>query len=255
MASIPCKTNPMGKSKEPYFSLIVKPGILGDMEYGFTPYWNEGGYCRVLDWGDGVAENAVTSGTVLIHTYSVAGTYKIKIVGDCWKVIFGKDTSYAPLIYDSNLKWDFLGNITDASEMFYNSQNAVFTVYNLPRFLRIGMSAFYNCRKASFYIQKLPDTLTDSAFMFMYCINMYYLGSLSKNINNSSSMLRYCTNLSISLDDLAKTAPENDWESLTGINNMFDGCPLVTGSRSAFLAKCPNVTNTTDAFRGTNTTE
>ena len=254
--AIPMTMNPMGRSSgEPYFSLIVKPGILGGMEYGFTPHWNEGGYCRVLDWGDGVAENAVTSGTVIKHTYTIAGTYKIKIVGDCWKVIFGKDASYAPLIYDSNLKWDFLGNITDAPEMFYNSQNAVFVVYSLPPFLRTGGSAFYYCRKASFYIKRLPDTLEAAAFMLMGCPNVYNLGSLSKNINNASSMLRGCINLSISLDDLVKTAPENGWEFLTTIQNMFYGCSLVTGSRSAFLAKCPNVTNTTNAFEGTNTTE
>ena len=34
----------------------IQDGEVHDMitenseEYGFTPYWNEGGYCKVIDW-------------------------------------------------------------------------------------------------------------------------------------------------------------------------------------------------------------
>ena len=52
MSAIPYPLDPMGSSLGPYFTLVVKPGILGDsLTYGFTPYWNTGGYCKVMDYG------------------------------------------------------------------------------------------------------------------------------------------------------------------------------------------------------------
>lgn len=50
MSAIPYPLDPMGSNLGPYFELVVKPGILGDsLTYGFTPYWNTGGYCKVVD--------------------------------------------------------------------------------------------------------------------------------------------------------------------------------------------------------------
>ena len=169
MASIPCKTNPMGNTKENYFSLIVKPGILGDMEYGFTPYWNTGGYCKVLDWGDGTSENAVTSGTVLSHTYSIAGTYKIKIVAECNRVIFGNQTKYASLVYDSNAQWDFLGHLTSGSAMFWRCQNAIYTMYELPRYLTSMDIMFANNENANLKFSRFPEGVTSVSQAFSNC--------------------------------------------------------------------------------------
>ena len=54
MSAIPYPLDPMGSNLGPYFTLVVKPGILGaSLTYGFTPYWNTGGYCKVVDWGGG----------------------------------------------------------------------------------------------------------------------------------------------------------------------------------------------------------
>ena len=68
-------------------------------------------------------------------------------------------------------------------------------------------------------------------------------------------MFNGCINAEMNLDTLVANAPAEGWTKLTNITNMFYGCPKVTGSRSAFLAKLPNVTNTAGAFAGTNTTE
>jgi hypothetical protein len=64
------------------------------------------------------------------------------------------------------------------------------------------------------------------------------------------------TGATINLDTLAANAPAEGWTALTNITNMFCYSPNVTGSRSAFLAKCPaDVTGASGAFTGTNTTE
>lgn len=90
MSAIPYPLDPMGSNLGPYFELVVKPGILGDsLTYGFAPYWKTGGYCKVVDWGDGSGEDATASGTTLTHTYAAAGTYTISIKADCYRVYFG----------------------------------------------------------------------------------------------------------------------------------------------------------------------
>lgn len=110
MSAIPYPLDPMGSNLGPYFELVVKPGILGDsLTYGFTPYWNTGGYCKVMDWGDGSSEDATASGTRLTHTYAAAGTYTIRIKADCYRCMFGYHGTYAPLIYNANGNWDALG--------------------------------------------------------------------------------------------------------------------------------------------------
>lgn len=100
MFALPYPLDPMGSNLGPYFTLVIKPGILGDsLTYGFTPYWNTGGYCKVVDWGDGAPQDATASGTRLTHTYTVAGTYTIRIKADCYSCTFGYFGTYAPLIY------------------------------------------------------------------------------------------------------------------------------------------------------------
>lgn len=337
MSAIPYPLDPMGSSLGPYFELVVKPGILGDsLTYGFTPYWKTGGYCKVVDWGDGASQDATASGTVLTHTYAAAGTYTISIKADCYRCMFGYNDTYAPLIYDANGNWDALGNITDGSNMFYNCRNATLPLTSLPAGLENGSYMFYNCTKATLPLTSLPAGLTVAERMFFYCpeaqldlqelpeslsgsiAEMFYhctkaklnFTKLPDNITSTYSTFRDCylaelqipslpeslvtmtgifehcrksrINLTklprtvsgslaiafsnallaeINLDDLTANAPEGGWTEATNIENMFynagsgNSPGTVTGSRSAFLAKFPNVTKTTNAFYGTNTTE
>ena len=168
--AIPMTLNPIGRSGgEPYFSLIVKPGILGGMEYGFTPYWNEGGYCRVLDWGDGVAENAVTSRTVIKHTYTTAGTYRIKIIGDCWRVVFGQNPVYAELVYDSNGQWKFLGTLTSGEFMFWQCRNAIYTFQHFPDYITNIAYMFADNYNAHLQFKEFADTIINCTAAFNVC--------------------------------------------------------------------------------------
>ncbi len=334
MSAIPYPLDPMGSNLGPYFELVVKPGILGDsLTYGFTPYWNTGGYCKVVDWGDGSGEDATASGTTLKHTYAAAGTYTISIKADCYKISFGVWPNQV-LVYDSNGNWDAMGNITTGDNMFANCGNAVFNfselpkgmtsapymffncakaklpltslpsglktadhmfidcasaelnIYELPSGLTNGSYMFQNCRKAKLPLTSLPDVLTNGSYMFDGCTNATLpLTSLPAGLTDGQVMFYSCTNATltltslpdgltglaaafsyvllaeINLDDLTANAPEGGWTEVTSIGNMFynagsgNSPGTVTGSRSAFLAKFPNVTNTTNAFYGTNTTE
>ena len=225
MASIPCKTNPMGKSKEPYFSLIVKPGILGRMKYGFTPRWNSGGYCKVLDWGDGTSEDAVTSGAVLTHTYSVAGTYEIKIVADCYKIIFGYEifgnSDYSKLIYKMNGNVFKLGNLTSTANMFYDCSSLTEISETL----------------------KIPNSVTNCSNMFNGCTSLTAIPStltIPNSVTNCSSMFNGCT----SLTAIPETFTLGN--SVTNCSVMFASCNL-TAIPETF--KIPNsVANCTSMF-------
>ena len=310
MSSIPYPLDPMGSKLEPCFELTVQPGILGDsLTYGFTPYWSAGGYCKVVDWGDGSNEGAVTSGALITHTYAVAGTYIIRIKADCYKINFGV-SPYNTLLYDANGDWDAMGNITIGDSMFANCINATLPLTSLPDGLTNGSYMFFNCRKAKLPLTSLPDVLTNGNNMFNGCRNATLpLTSLPDGLTDGSNMLRGCANATlpltslpdgltsgsnmfyncskaqldlqelpdgltradsmfggckkavINLDDLTANAPEGGWTGVTSIENMFynagsgNSPGTVTGSRSAFLSKLPNVTGTTNAFTGTNTTE
>lgn len=265
----------------------MKPGILGDsLTYGFAPYWNTGGYCKVVDWGDGSGEDATASGTVLTHTYAAAGTYTISIKADCYRCMFGNNSTYAALVYDANGNWDALGNITICNNMFQNCGNAVFNFSELPKGMTSADHMFNGCTNATLALTSLPDELTNGQSMFAGCSKATLpLTSLPAGLTNGYAMFQGCTNATLSLtslpagltglvsafsnvllaeinlDDLTANAPEGGWTEVTSIENMFRNAGsgnspgTVTGSRSAFLAKLPNVTNASNAFYGTNTTE
>ena len=61
--------------------------------------------------------------------------------------------------------------------------------------------------------------------------------------------------LTANLNELANNAPSGGYSALTNIQGAFYKCTGVTGSRSTFMSACPNVTNDTDAFYATNTTD
>lgn len=97
---------------------------------------------------------------------------------------------------------------------------------------------FKGCTKATLPLTRLPAGLT---------------GSLVSAFDNTPLTV-------INLDDLTANAPEGGWTEVRNIMYMFRNAGsgnspgTVTGSRSAFLAKFPNVTNASNAFYGTNTT-
>ena len=348
---LPSRWNPMGVGSTPCFEIEVSP-TSSSLTYGFTPYWNVGGYCRVLDWGDGTGEKASASGTLFSHTYPAAGTYTIKIKADCYRVVFGYSDIYAPLVsYCSGKNWNALGTLNSGYCMFRGCSNMVDDISELPEYLTDAGYMFYHCEKANLPlsvlpegivsasnmfghcyeadlpIERLPEQLSSATYMFDNCLKsrlpiaslpegitdgkamfqkckaaelnfsslpsglktasaMFFVCS-SANLNltalpsgltdglqmfrgcsiaklnisklpdglvNGQGMFQACPEAEINISTLAANAPASGWSNLTNIGTMFHSSTKVTGSRSEFLAKCPNASNVY-TFDGTSTTE
>lgn len=139
MSAIPYPLDLLGASgNSPYFEVVLKPGV---HSYGFTPYWKTGGYCKVVDWGDGTSEDATASGTMLTHQYAVDTAHTIRIKANCYRVTFGLPT-YADDLYDVNGNWDALGDITDGESMFHRCGDAILSFSTLPKNLVNGLYMF-----------------------------------------------------------------------------------------------------------------
>jgi hypothetical protein len=274
----------MGKSNRPQsFELVVKPGILAsDMTYGFKPLWGQWDNVKpcYIDWGDGVTQDTATHNQIVSHTYAKAGTYKIKIKADITNRVYLNSVG-ANLVYDCSENFEKLGTMTSGSYMFTSCVNAVFSIEKMPNEVKDGDSMFSGCQSAFLPLKKLSDVLTNGYYMFSGCKNAQLpltylpenlgwgegmfngctnaqlpLTSLPYRLGSGKAMFYNCKNAEINLDTLVANALEEGWTKLTNITNMFYGCSKVTGSRSAFLAKCPaNVVGADTAFNGTNTTE
>lgn len=335
---IPYKVNPFGITKDKgYFELVIKPGIFdARMSFSFIASRRTANdFCHVIDWGDGTGQNEPSSGAYYTHTYSVAGTYTIKILAHVWNFNIPMNGTYnsSMLVYDCNGNWDALGGtyLTQTTSCFYGANQATFeSLKTLPLAVQKSNYMFYNCLQARFSFQKeLPDSIENMESMFHNCrlstlnfsrwpknvqrINDAFGGCFNSlcSFNNLPSSLTYdginsvfdnnmranftitelpegittannafsnCYNADITLhrlpstlqsainmfysnvaakidiSELARNAPPGGY-ALTNITNMFYSCYNVTGSRSEFLAACPNVTTTTGAFNNTNTTE
>ena len=239
-----------------YFTLTIQT-TSDNQAWQFNYYCNTGGSLNIIDWGDG--ESGTYSGnSVASHTYTNAGTYKIQMQGNLYRVTFGSPSVNAntEAVIDCNGKWEMLGNITNFTYGFSYCTNFVGkSLKSLPANLENGLRAFYNTPVMESRITYLPETLTSGNQTF-YRSNAYIsLDRLPPNLANGSRMFSDAPNTVINLDTLAANAPADGWTALTTISYMFTRCTRVTGSKSAFLAKCPNVTTSDYWATGTSTTE
>lgn len=222
-----------------------------NLTFGVTPYWNAGGWCNILDWGDGQSQAATTSGTALTHTYAEAGSYRVKVRGDMYRFRVGSTNPAA--VIDCNGNWDALGNITNGGGMFNGCTNAVFAFKSLPSALTVGTTMFDSCENAILSLTHLPTGLTYCNNMFCHCyaatIN---LTELPGGLSGGSQMFNTCYGLTVSLDTLVQNNPSN-WDGLINLFYFMWGAK-VTGSIASFMRKCPNVVTPNNAFTVTNTT-
>lgn len=239
------KFDPLGTAggKSPYFELTVA-ATAASLTWGFTPYIPAGGTLTV-DWGDG-ATNAYNGNSTARrdHTYAAAGEYRVRLIGDVTRVVFGGDAApmvtYAGMMTWGNFNWDALPGWTDFGTAFYKCANLTGTCTTLPDSVTRLQSAFNGCNNLRLKIDRLPSALNVAAAL--------------------ANAFQGCFLAEINLDELAANAPSGGWPSVTSIAYAFFRCGdnnnpgTCTGSRSAFLAKFPNVTNTTNAFTDTNTT-
>ena len=229
-----------------------------NLQFGVTPRWNAGGGCEI-EWGDGNSTVATTSGTTLRHTYAGPGVYIVAITGDIYRL--GMVNPGAVTFCNGN--WEALGNITDGTSMFNGCVNMDITVDHLPPSLTVGQAMFINCEAATLPLTSLPDGLTNCANMFQLCeASTMNIPKLPSGITNANYMFYRCRKMTANLDAWV-TANPSGWASLTSVSNFariagsLNSPGTFTGSRSAFEAKCPLITDwtTPQPFYGTNTTE
>lgn len=143
-------------------------------------------------------------------------------------------------------------NLGDMRFMFQNCYLAELPLDGLPSGLSGNQqSAFNGCNSSRMNISSLPDGITTGNNMFTSCRSANFtFKKLPSSLTSAVSMFSSVYS-AINISELGNTTYNN----LTTIQNLFYGSHWVYGSRSKFLAACPNVTTTSYAFDGTNTTE
>lgn len=246
----------MAAAKEEVFTLKIQ--VAANQTWSFNYYCNNSGSLDILDWGDGTAATYTASGTAS-HNYITAGTYIIKMVGNLYRAAFGSPntaTDNSNAVIDCNGNWKALGNLTSFIYGFSCCTNFVgASLHSLPENLENALSMFYGCASMASILTALPATLASATGAFWNCTAAINLTRLPPGLVNASRMFSDAVNLTADLDTLSANAPAGGWASLTNISNMFTRCTGVTGSKSAFLAKCPNVTASDYWAYGTSTTE
>lgn len=228
-----------------------------NLQFGVTPHWSAGGG-GVIEWGDGSTTTPTATGRAENHTYSAAGTYIVAVEGDLIRISCGSTNPGA--VIGCNGNWAALGNITNGNTMFYQCSNLQFAPRALPAGLTTAISMFNGCAAATLPLTSLPDGLTNCSNMFQACQNAEMnISRLPAGITLAGYMFYNCKKMTADLDAWVAANPAG-WASLTNGNYMMynagsgNSPGTVTGSRSAFTARCPNATFTL-AFNNTNTTE
>lgn len=259
------------------FQIVAEAG----QTFSWQPqgYWGKE-YAAIADIGYG--KQTLDNNEVISRTYEVAGSYEFKIY-ECYcnYAYWRGDVN----ICGSNEKWAYLGsNYKQFYHAFNGMVNSTFNFKTLPPQVTTYTGAFIYCTNARFpdlilpnevattwgdafransafcsHFVNLPDKSTILSGMFASATGTgtVTLTELPPNVTTLSTFA-YAARpdlIRADLDELAENAPEGGYQALTNLYYAFSGQTMVTGSRSAFLAACPNVTNTTNAFLNTNTTE
>lgn len=207
-----------------------------DLGFGIQPFWDTGGFCHVLDWGDGTYTAATNSGAQLIHTYAAAGSYKIKARGSVYRLRIGSTNPTA--LIDCNGNWDALGDITNGQDMFSGCTDALLTFTSLPAGLTNGQSMFNNCISALLPFDVLPDGLTNGYGMFFRCYNApLAFSELPTWLVDGRNMFAFCYNAILPIKKLPT--------GLTGNQAMFNRC---TCAELDLHELPPNITSVQDMF-------
>jgi|GEM_PF-5874118 len=217
-----------GKQPDPDFTIDLNI-TSSNLTFGVTPYWNTGGYCNIVDWGDGSYQAATTSGAALTHTYAAAGTYRVKVQGDMYRFRVGSTNPAA--VVDCNGNWSALGTLMRGNQMFNDCTNASLTFTDLPPTLTEIAVMFANCTTATLPLRTLPIGLT---------------GGMQNTFNNCQSMA------AMDIGVFADTLPE--YTGITSLSQVFQNCANLYGSGATFLRKFPAVAEALYPFTGTSIT-
>ena len=164
-----------------------------------------------VDWGDGTDVETVTT-AFPTHIYEIAGTYEIKVRGNCPEWGYAGNSS----IYAGNNYYTYTQYLTKVKQ--FGELNAT----------KYGFTHCENLTEVSgenLATKKTFEKVTDMSYMFNYCRNLTAFGTKgfdTSNVTNMEWMFRFCNSL-INID-----LSELDTENVTNMCTMFVGCTNLT---------------------------
>ena len=212
-------------------------------------------YNFTVDYGDGtVAEITSFDDEDRNHTYSVAGSYDVKITGICegWSFYNVGDSA---LNLTKIKQWgvvqakhiDF-GNCTNLSGPIPTPVKNSFTTVESFRLL------FYYCTNLN---SEIPENLFYNATNVITLRNAFNVSGVTGNI--PENLLKYCTKVENvaflfgGSNNITGSIPENLFSNCSNLKTVYGvlGETSITGSiPEKLLSNCPNITNVGELFKG-----
>lgn len=268
---IPIQLNPLGVQENEYFTITVTPGFKksGSAALGMTyqlQLRGPKGAAYYINWGDGTVDQSTIAATdtrqTHSHTYTIAGTYTVKLASERVDLIIVGQlyqshdyaAPYASLVKDCNFNWKALPGIT--KQLFYSfayCRNATYEIPNLPSTLTSASGVFYQNQSANVIITQLPNLQYSDRLFYnagLYTDTKFTLKKLPDNLGKGNGDVSYMfaySNLVANLNQLVSNAPslggvERGWGYVKNVSYMFAACSGLTGSRSVFANAVPSFT-------------
>lgn len=162
-----------------------------------------------IDWGDGSTSPAGT----ISHTYALAGTYQIHIVGTKLnRFAFANGGHKDKVVSIDCVQLDGFG-MTNGSEFFRGCGNAKTTFKSIQTNKLVNASSLFRlCRSAELNIEALsfPEA-TDTSFMFSACIvaKLPVVTLHAPKVLDASNMFNTCTAAELPLNECNTPLLEN----------------------------------------------
>ena len=217
----------------------------------FTLPLENGAYARYnfkVNWGDGSSQWIISYGADRIHTYAIAGTYTIKIIGQLSYFSFYNVGD--KLLLKKIISW---GNIAFRKLNFYGCSNIIEMPNQKGNFLRMNTAEniFRNCTSLTNItpgLFKNCSLITTAQSAFEGCTSLTTIpDELFYNCNGITTFIfcfKGCTFLTTIGNNIFKT------NITTVMSNCFDGCTSLTTVPSTIFNSIPLCTSFGACFQG-----
>jgi surface protein len=237
------------------------------------------GYACSVDWGDGTSNSYSGTAPTMLHTYSVAGTYTVKISGAFPRILFNNGGDKLKLLTIEN--WGTGVWSGSMSPAFQGCTNLKINASDVPNFAAVTSTyaMFASCSglqtvNASGW--NLSNS-TDNRLIFDGCTGLKDVNVTGWNLNTTSNIImanvfNNCTSLSgltgINTWNTSKVTTMNNmfantkitsidlsnWNtsSVTTTNSMFGTCTALTAITGLNTWSMSKVTDMAGMFNGSN---
>lgn len=221
------------------FKITVDTTKAGSVADTFVlPNYTSDTYDYYVDWGEGGAEEHITTAGNHSHTYASSGTYQIKIKGIFPQIYFNNAGDKAKLITIDNwgnIKWSSMLNA------FYGCSNMQGNWIDCPNMTTASFSCqgmFANCSSFNQSVANFNTAaVTNMGYMFYGCsaFNQSVANFNTAAVKNMSCMFSGCSAFNQSVANFNTAA-------VTSMSYMFSGCSAFKQSLATFsLASATNL--------------